>query len=88
MVPQESTYELQDKVFVFALGDSNKVVSKQISVSGKSGNNYLVSKGITSGESIVYSGIQRLKDGAIITPQIVATDSTLQASLLSRKGAK
>jgi membrane fusion protein (multidrug efflux system) len=31
MVPQESTYELQDKVFVFALGDSNKVVSKQIS---------------------------------------------------------
>ena len=30
LVPQESTFELQDKVFVFALGDSNKVISKQI----------------------------------------------------------
>lgn len=84
LVPQESTYEMQDKVFVFALGDSNKVVSKQISVSGKSGNNYLVSNGLFSGESIVFSGIQRLRDGATITPQIINTDSVLQASLLSR----
>ncbi len=70
LVPQESTYEMQDKVFVFALGDSNKVVSKQIIVSGKSGNNYLVSNGLSSGETIVFSGIQRLRDGAVITPQM------------------
>ncbi len=81
MVPQESTYELQDKIFVFALGDSNKVVSKQIAVSGKSGNNYLVSKGLLNGERIVYSGIQRLRDGAVITPQNMPADSVLQASL-------
>lgn len=85
MVPQESTYELQDKVYVFALGDSNKVTSKQIAVSGKSGNNYLVSKGITSGETIVFSGIQRLRDGAIITPQQMPGDSVLQASLYPKK---
>lgn len=82
MVPQESTYEMQDKVFVFALGDSNKVVSKQISVSGKSGSNYLVSSGIANGESIVFSGIQRLRDGAVITPQLIPADSVLQASVL------
>jgi membrane fusion protein, multidrug efflux system len=81
MVPQESTYELQDKIFVFALGDSNKVISKQIAVSGKSGNNYLVNKGLISGERIVYSGIQRLRDGAVITPQNMSADSVLQASL-------
>ena len=81
LVPQESTYELQDKVFVFALGDSNKVTSKRISVSGKTGNNYLVSKGLVSGEKIVFSGIQRLRDGAIITPQHISADSVLQASV-------
>ncbi|MCW3090639.1 MAG: efflux transporter, family, subunit [Ferruginibacter sp.] len=80
-VPQESTYEMQDKVFVFALGDSNKVVSKQISVSGKSGTNFLVSSGLTNGETIVFSGIQRLRDGAVITPQPLLTDSVLHASL-------
>jgi len=81
LVPQESTYELQDKVFVFALGDSNKVIGKQIAISGKSGSNYLVSKGLASGDRIVYSGIQRLRDGAVITPQPIRADSALQASL-------
>jgi membrane fusion protein (multidrug efflux system) len=85
MVPQESTYELQDKIFVFALGDSNKVISKQIAISGKSGNNYLVNKGLINGERIVYSGIQRLRDGAIITPQNMSADSVLQASLYTKQ---
>lgn len=81
VVPQEATYEVQDKIFVFALGDSNKVASKQILVSGKSGTNYLVSSGITPGEKIVFSGLQRLRDGAIITPQQISLDSTLRAGL-------
>ncbi len=81
IVPQEATYEVQDKIFVFAMGDSNKVVSKQISVSGKSGSNYLVSKGLASGESIVFSGLQRLRDGAVIAPQQISLDSVLHASL-------
>lgn len=79
LVPQESTYELQDKVFVFALGDSNKVVGKQITIVGKSGNNYIVEKGVTKGETIVFSGIQRLRDGVTITPQRISLDSALAA---------
>ena len=77
LVPQQSTYELQDKIYVFALGDSNKVVSKQIKVIGKSGNNYIIENGVTSGESIVFSGIQRLRDGAVILPQPTSIDSAL-----------
>ncbi len=79
LVPQQSTYELQDKVYVFALGDSNKVVSKQIAVKGKSDGNYIVDKGVNSGETIVYSGLQRLRDGAVIAPQKVSLDSVLTA---------
>ena len=86
LVPQESTFELQDKVFVFAVGDSNKVISKQIAVNGKTGGNYLVSNGLTTGESIVFSGIQRLRDGAVITPQPISADSVLHASLLRGTG--
>lgn len=82
VVPQEATFELQDKVFVFAVGDSNKVSSKQISIAGKSGKTYLVNKGLTSGETIVYSGIQRLTDGAVITPQRISSDSILHASII------
>lgn len=79
MVPQQSTYELQDKIYVFALGDSNKVVSKQITVAGKSDANYIVEKGLNTGETIVFSGLQRLRDGAFISPQTISLDSVLTA---------
>ena len=74
-VPQEATYEIQDKVFVFVVTDGNKVAGKPIAVAGKSGNNYLVEKGIQSGEIIVYSGLERLRDGVVINPQQISPDS-------------
>ncbi len=78
IVPQQATYEMQDKVYVFSLGDSNKVVSKQITVKGKSEGNYIVEKGVTIGETIVYSGLQRLRDGVVIVPQNISLDSVLR----------
>jgi len=84
LVPQQATYELQDKVYVFAVSDSNKVVSKQITITGKSEGNYIVSNGVTNGETIVYSGLQRLRDGAVITPQNISLDSVLHQAVAIR----
>ena len=78
VVPQESTFELQDKVFVFLLGDSNKVSSVPVDISGRSGNYYLVDKGVKSGDRIVYAGVDRLRDGAVIQPQPMALDSLIK----------
>jgi len=78
VIPQEATFEIQDKVFVFVLGDSNKVASKPITVTGRSGNYYLVEKGVTSGDKIVYSGMDHLKDGMPIVPQSMSLDSLLK----------
>jgi membrane fusion protein (multidrug efflux system) len=79
LIPQEATYELQDKVFVFAVGDSNKVVSKAIGITGTSGNYYLIKSGVNPGEKIVYTGLERLRDGAVIVPQPMSMDSLLKA---------
>lgn len=79
VVPQESTFELQDKVFVFAVGDSNKVASVPLAISGRSGNYYLVNKGLKAGDKIIYSGLDRLQDGAVVTPQTLSLDSLLKA---------
>jgi membrane fusion protein (multidrug efflux system) len=79
VIPQESTFELQDKVFVFVLADSNKVTSTPINVAGTSGNYYLVGKGISPGQKIVYSGLDRLKDGTVIQPEQLSLDSLLKA---------
>ena len=59
VIPQEATFELQDKVFVFVVGDSNKVASKPLTIAGTSGNYYLVQGGVNQGERIVYTGLNR-----------------------------
>lgn len=67
-VPMEATIEMQDKVFVYAVDESNKVARSQITIIGKSGDNYLVSQGVRKGQHIVLSGIDRLQEGTIIQP--------------------
>jgi membrane fusion protein (multidrug efflux system) len=83
VVPQEATFEIQDKIFVFALGDSNKVSSKPIIVAGKTAGYYFIESGVQAGEKIVYSGTGNLKDGMVIIPQQISTDSLLKVKPLN-----
>jgi membrane fusion protein (multidrug efflux system) len=78
VVPQESTFELQDKTFVFVVGDSNKVVSSPIAITGKTNNYYLIGSGVKQGDKIVYTGLDRLRDGAVIQPQPISMDSIVK----------
>jgi membrane fusion protein (multidrug efflux system) len=87
IVPQEATFELQDKIFVYTVADSNKIVTKPITVSGRTPNYYYVSSGVSPGERIVLSSqstlmIGGLRDGMPITPQMVSTDSLLKTKPL------
>ncbi len=79
IVPQEATFEIQDKVFVFAVADSNKVISKPITIAGKTTNYYFVSNGVVPGEKIVLTGINNLRNGMVINPQPVSADSLLKS---------
>jgi membrane fusion protein (multidrug efflux system) len=74
-IPQTATYEIQDRVFVFAVGDSNKVVGKQLHIVGKTTDYYLVDKGVQPGDKIVFAGMDRLTDGSVINPQLLSADS-------------
>jgi membrane fusion protein (multidrug efflux system) len=71
-VPESATIEMQDKVFVFALADSNKVKKVPITIEGKNGDNYIVKDGVKAGDQIVLSGIDHLQEGAKIAPQKAA----------------
>jgi membrane fusion protein (multidrug efflux system) len=68
IIPQSATIEMQDKVFVFAMADSNKVKKLPITIIGKSGTNYLVKDGVKAGDEIVLSGIDHLQEGEVIQP--------------------
>jgi len=68
-VPQSATIEMQDKIFVYTVVDSNKVKKTPINVIGKSGTNYLINSGVKSGDRIVLSGLDRLQEGQVIKPE-------------------
>jgi membrane fusion protein, multidrug efflux system len=80
VVPQASTFELQDKVMVFVLDEKNIVNSAPIQVAENYGNFYLVKGGLKPGQRIAYAGIDRLRDGAVIQPQPISADSLLKTN--------
>ncbi|MDX6183777.1 efflux RND transporter periplasmic adaptor subunit [Flavobacterium sp. Fl-77] len=69
LVPQSATIEMQDKIFVFSVNKENKVTKTPITISGKSGNNYLIKDGVKAGDQIVLSGIDKLQEGQEIQPE-------------------
>ncbi|HEY0298985.1 MAG TPA: efflux RND transporter periplasmic adaptor subunit [Arachidicoccus sp.] len=82
IVPQEATFEIQDKSYVFIVGDSNKIVSKQINIAQNAGTYYVVNSGVKANDKIVFSGFGTLSDGAVIQPQAISLDSLLKVSPL------
>ncbi|WP_240409084.1 efflux RND transporter periplasmic adaptor subunit [Flavobacterium psychrotrophum] len=78
IIPQAATLEMQDKIFVFTVGDGNTLAKQLIAVSGKNDENYYVKSGIKSGTKIITSGIEHVKEGEKIIPQEPSAD--LQAA--------
>lgn len=63
LIPQEATYELQDKIFVYKV-DDGRTRNTQIKVSDMSdGKEYIVTEGLKAGDVIVASGAGLLRDG-------------------------
>ena len=87
VVPQDATFEMQGKVFVYTVADSNKIVTRPLNVSGRTTNYYFVSDGVKQGDKIVLSSMSTtmiggLRDGMVIVPQMISTDSLLKAKPL------
>ena len=69
LLPIASTIMIQDKIFIFSVDKDSKAIQLPIEVSGKSGNNYIVSKGINPGDKYIVSGFDRLQAGAPVVAQ-------------------
>ncbi len=72
VIPQTAVSEIQNKQFVFVVGDDNTVKHTEITVDPQDdGLNYIVTSGLAMGERYVTSGITSLTDGQAITPLTV-----------------
>src|SRR5690606_19745677 len=78
VIPQESTMEQQGHTVIFKVRDNNTVGSSLINIKGRVDNLYVVESGVTAGETIVVTGIGKLRNDMPITPQPVPFDSIIK----------
>lgn len=67
IIPQKATYEIQDKLYVFVVDKNNVLHSKNITISGRLPDLFVVESGLTDGDKIVLEGVQKAKDEDKIT---------------------
>ncbi len=72
IIPQKTTFEVQDKLYVFVVDANNKVAQKEITIASRMPNLYVVATGLTANDKIIYEGIQNVKQGMKIVPQDVS----------------
>lgn len=76
IVPQEATFEIQDKIFVYKVVDG-KATSSQVTVFPvNNGKEYIVENGLEEGETIIAEGAGLVQEGAVIGNQPTANTPT------------
>jgi len=70
LVPQQSTYELQGKRFVYRV-DGTKVTSAEITtLPTAAGQYFVVTDGLRAGDTIVFEAATPIADGTVIKPEM------------------
>jgi len=69
VIPMEAVSDVQNKHFVYVVGNDNKVKYTEVSVdTNNDGTNYIITSGLKAGDRIVSKGITTLTDGMEIKP--------------------
>jgi membrane fusion protein, multidrug efflux system len=84
VIPQKSTYEIQDKKYVFVVDKNNVVKSREITITGAMPDLYIVESGLSDTDKILLEGVQKVKDDdkinySYLEPKVVISQLKLKA---------
>jgi membrane fusion protein (multidrug efflux system) len=71
IIPQKSTFEIQDKQYVYVLDNKNIVRARYIELKQRMQHLYVIERGLSVNDKVIYEGIQNLKEGDTIIPQLL-----------------
>jgi RND family efflux transporter MFP subunit len=72
LVPQRAVIELQGNYQIAVVDRDNKVSLRQVTVSDKVGNQWIISEGIKRGDRVVAEGVQKVRQGMQVNPKPAA----------------
>jgi membrane fusion protein, multidrug efflux system len=68
VVPQRAVADLQGRSLVAVVGADNKVSIRPVTIGEQFGEQYVISGKVNAGDRIVAEGIQKVREGALVTP--------------------
>ena len=72
LVPQKAVVELQGNYLAAVVGDDNKVTMRTLQMGERSGALWIVEDGLKAGDRVVVEGVQKVRDGVVVKPTLVA----------------
>lgn len=72
IIPQKSTFEIQDKLYVYVLTQNNTLQQRNIISNIRLPQLYIVESGLKKDERILYEGVQSVKEGDKISPVLIS----------------
>lgn len=71
VIPQKSTFEIQDQIFVYVVDENNQVKMRSFIPKLRMPHLYIVGSGLSTSDRIVYEGIQNIKVDTKINTELV-----------------
>src|SRR2546425_1125972 len=68
LVPQRAVTELQGSYQIAVVGKDNKVAIRSVKVGARVGMMWVIEDGLAADEKVVAEGVQKVRDGAPVTP--------------------
>ena len=77
LIPQKSTFEIQDKIFVYVVDENNVARQATINPVLRIPHFYVLQSGLKPTDKILYEGVQRVRDGDHIAIEEISTNNIL-----------
>ena len=80
LVPQRAVAELQNLYSVAIVGEGNKVAFRNVKVGPRVDGLWVIEEGLKPGEKVVVEGLQKVREGAVVSPKPAAQAAVKGAS--------
>lgn len=78
LIPQRCVTELQGTYSVYVVDDSNLAQTREVRAGPKIKEFWLILEGLKPGERVVYEGLQKVRDGAVVNPIIKEIEPAIE----------
>jgi membrane fusion protein, multidrug efflux system len=74
LIPQRAVTELQGGFQAAVVGPDNKIAIRNVKAGERVGSQWVIDEGLKAGERVVMEGVQKVREGLVVNPKLVAAE--------------